>query len=393
MAEENPSRQELLTEISDLRRRLEEAEDTLRAIRCGEIDALVISTPVGEKIYTLQGADQSYRILVETINEGAATLGPNGDILYANAKLAEILARPLEHIIGSPFQDYVAPFDRQLFEFFLQEAKRGNSRGETRLIAKGALVAVILSLSKVPIEDTPGAVGMVVTDLSEKRRQEKRVRYLTEQYTQARIKERRRLARELRNGLGEALFKVKESMMTLENSLEPGQVSLIMEVREIFSTVNTAIEDVARVYQELKPENLEDAGLSLVLNNLFHQFSEDTGVKITVHKYDIKDVFPLESQIVIHRIFHETLQNIRKHPGVTEVEVVIRKHPDSVEFILEDDGQGFDQAEPGSRSRSGRELELAVVNDWARILGGELQVSSKKGGGSRIAFTIPFSPR
>jgi len=393
MADKTPSHQDLLAENADLRRRLEEAEETLQAIRRGEVDALVISTPAGEKIYTLQGADHPYRILVEAINEGAATLGPTGDILYANAKLAEILARPLERIIGSPIQNYVAPFDRQLFESFLQEAKRGSSKGEARLIAKGALVSVILSLSNVPIEDTPDAVGLVVTDLSEQRRQEKRVRYLMEQYTQARSKERRRLATELRNGLGEALLKVKMSLTSLENSMGPEQDSLKMRAPEVLSTIDTAIEDISRVYQEMNPEDLEDVGISLALKNLFRQFGQDTGIKITLQKDDIKDLFPMESQIVIHRIFQEALHNIRKHSKATGVEVAIKKHPHGVEFIIEDNGQGFDPAATGIQGMSKQEMGLTVVHDWIRILGGDLQISSRKDEGAKIAITIPFVPR
>jgi len=236
-------------------------------------------------------------------------------------------------------------------------------------------------------------VGLVVTDLSEQRRQEKRVRYLTEQYTQARSKERRRLASELRNGLGDALMKVKVSMTSLENLMGPEQDSLKMEARGMLSTINAAIEDVSRVYHDLNPDQLEDMGLSLALNNLFHQFGQDTGIKVTLTKDDIKDLFPMESQIVIHRIFQEALHNIRKHAGATEVRVIIRKHPHGVEFIIEDNGQGFEPAEPGSRGLSEQESGLKVVQDWLRILGGEMQISSKRGGGARITVTIPFGPR
>jgi hypothetical protein len=83
MAASHPSAEDLLAEIADLKTRLEEAEDTLRAIREGEVDALVVSGPAGEQIYTLKGADYSYRILIEAINEGAGILAPDGDILYA----------------------------------------------------------------------------------------------------------------------------------------------------------------------------------------------------------------------------------------------------------------------------------------------------------------------
>ena len=82
-----------LLQIEDLRMRLEEAEETLRAIRKGEVDALVVSGPQGDQVYTLKGAEQPYRVYVETMNEGAVTLGPDGTILYCNNRFAELLLR------------------------------------------------------------------------------------------------------------------------------------------------------------------------------------------------------------------------------------------------------------------------------------------------------------
>ena len=71
-------------EISRLRERLEELEETLRAIRTGEVDALIVSGSEGDQVFTLQGAEHPYRVLVESMNEGAATLNWGGDVLYAN---------------------------------------------------------------------------------------------------------------------------------------------------------------------------------------------------------------------------------------------------------------------------------------------------------------------
>ena len=165
--------QKLLTENANLRIRLEEAEDTLRAIREGEVDALVVSGPAGEQIYTLKGADYSYRILIEAINEGAAILAPDGDILYANRQLAEILGRPLEWLIGSCIRDYAVGADRELFEALLEDGRHGASKGEVSLINQyGESVPVYLSFRSFNLEEAPGAVCLVVTDLTQQKRQE-----------------------------------------------------------------------------------------------------------------------------------------------------------------------------------------------------------------------------
>src|SRR3954466_12760441 len=96
-------------EVQDLRARLLEAEETLRAIRRGEVDALVVEGTRGEQIYTLRGADHSYRIFLEAMHEGAATLPAAGVILYCNRRLAEMVQAPLEDVIGSSPRRFLGP--------------------------------------------------------------------------------------------------------------------------------------------------------------------------------------------------------------------------------------------------------------------------------------------
>src|SRR5215475_3623606 len=79
------------TDISELQRRLEEAEETLRAIREGEVDALVVDSPKGEAIYTLTSADYPYRLMIDEMNEGAVSVSPDSFILYSNRNFAGIL--------------------------------------------------------------------------------------------------------------------------------------------------------------------------------------------------------------------------------------------------------------------------------------------------------------
>ena len=86
--------------VEELRRRLQEAEDTINAIRDGHVEALVVHAPEGEQIYTLRSADQPYRLMVEQMREGALTLAADGTILYCNQRFAELMARPPERIAG-----------------------------------------------------------------------------------------------------------------------------------------------------------------------------------------------------------------------------------------------------------------------------------------------------
>ena len=116
----------LREEIESLRAQLEESQETLRAIREGEVDALVVSTPEGERIFTLQGGEHPYRALIEQMREGAATLTPEGVIHYCNQRFAEMLKLPLERVMGGRMEDFVAPADRAAAG---GDAQRGRGAG------------------------------------------------------------------------------------------------------------------------------------------------------------------------------------------------------------------------------------------------------------------------
>ncbi len=92
--------EQLLIELEELRARLDEAEETLRAIRSGEVDALVVSGVGGEQVFTLKGAEQSYRMLIEDMNEGALMLSLDGVILYCNRRFAENIPPLLRESLG-----------------------------------------------------------------------------------------------------------------------------------------------------------------------------------------------------------------------------------------------------------------------------------------------------
>ncbi|HXT57433.1 MAG TPA: PAS domain S-box protein, partial [Pirellulales bacterium] len=156
-------------DLHELRRRLEEAEETLRAIQSGEVDALVLEGEEGAQVYTLRGADYPYRALIEAMQQGAVSLSGDGTILYCNRCFAEMVNTPQEKIIGAAAADFVPSAQRSAFEELLRQGRAGKSQGELQFRAsEGPLLPVIVALSPLPLE---GAVAlcMVVTDLTERK--------------------------------------------------------------------------------------------------------------------------------------------------------------------------------------------------------------------------------
>jgi PAS domain S-box-containing protein len=162
--------------IKALTARLAEAEETLNAIRSGEVDALVASGPGGDQIFTLQGAETPYRILVEEMNQGALMLIPDGTILYANARFAELSKTPLEQVIGSSWRQFFAPDNHARLQTCLKTAEQASPPVELRLrAADGALRPVHLALRCMSGSGVAG-FSAIVTDLTERRQSEDALR-------------------------------------------------------------------------------------------------------------------------------------------------------------------------------------------------------------------------
>jgi len=165
--------QQLLKEFQKLTARMMEAEETLRAILSGEVDGLVVKTAEGDRVFTLSGADHPYRIMVETMNEGAVTLAKDGTILFCNRRFADIVKGSLENVIGSSIYQYIATKDCALFEALVEQGLRGNGTLEMSLrTGNKRPVPTLISVSSLQYTDIPGAVCMVVADLTEQKRNE-----------------------------------------------------------------------------------------------------------------------------------------------------------------------------------------------------------------------------
>jgi PAS domain S-box-containing protein len=159
---------QLVRENAELRRRLEEAEDALRALRAGEVDAVFVDG-VREQVYTLEEPDKPYRLLVEQMPQSAATLSVNGTILYCNRRFVHLVKRPLQELMGKPLGDLLAPESRQRFETLLARGLGEEVQDEFLLVRPdGASIPVFLGASA--LQEGPLGLCLIVTDLTERRR-------------------------------------------------------------------------------------------------------------------------------------------------------------------------------------------------------------------------------
>jgi PAS domain S-box-containing protein len=165
---EAKNRDNLLQEIEELKAQLFEANSIIEAIREGSIDALVLNRQGKSSVYSLESADYTYRILIEKFGEGALSISNEGLILYCNDYFARLLGLPSNRIIGTYFNSYVDSAGQ--FHHLKNNLSNGPSKGEITLNINGKKLPIYLSLSSLrPMVD---AIGIVVTDLTEKKKHE-----------------------------------------------------------------------------------------------------------------------------------------------------------------------------------------------------------------------------
>lgn len=163
----------LRSRLAETESRLADAQEVIAAIQSGEVDAVVVSGPQGEQVFTLRGAESAYRALVEAMNEGAATIGFDGTVLYCNQHLANMLGMSLDRIMGSSCEDLIGPDAMGNVKALFDRASHGlPAKAELEMVsADGRLISTHVSISKMKAEE-PSALCMVVTDLTESKKWE-----------------------------------------------------------------------------------------------------------------------------------------------------------------------------------------------------------------------------
>jgi PAS domain S-box-containing protein len=180
---ETKTYEELLHEVENLRLQLEEANDTIDAIRTGQVDALVVQGKKGHELYTLKTADQTYRLFIEKMTEGAVTLDSYGIILYSNSKFASMVGLPLSKVIGLSFFNFIHPSSAESFSALFNKGWSADCKGEIGLISDGGFVEFQLSFTTLELDEGV-SLSIILTDLTAQKESQRQLKVTNEQLEQ-----------------------------------------------------------------------------------------------------------------------------------------------------------------------------------------------------------------
>ncbi len=400
MSAKRRSAQSKAPNVEALEARLNELEETLRAIRQGEVDALVVSTPEGDRVFTLDGADHPYRVMVETINEGAATLTAGGEILYANRRFAEMLALPLERLIGSKLHGVVENLDCPTLDKLLERAQTAPQKEECLLrVAGGKSFSAFLSLS--PLRGLGlQAICLIATDLTEVRSRrselletnerlkleveqrqhvENAFRQLTGRLLNLQDEERRRIARDLHDSTAQTLNCLVLNLAYIDKEAQlrgfPGASKML---NESMSLAQEAAKEVRDVSHLLYPPALDQMGLAAAIEWHAQRASDVSGIEITLDIPAEVPRLPREMEVALFRVLQESLENIRRHSGSRTAQVRLIPNGESIVLEIEDQGQGMPAGVFSEKIDNVATLGVGVagMRERLRQLGGRVEIES-----------------
>lgn len=379
--------------LEELRNRLRTAEDTLRALRGGEIDGVVVTRAGRDHVLTLPGADLPYRILLDQMFAGAVTLTPDGAIVYCNRRFADIVQRPLARIVGSALRQFVPPAEQPTLQALIERASENQTRGEVTFWG-GDATPVPVSVTFAPLRlagraGLSGVIGVLV-DATERKRQEELRTRLIEQVMTAQDAERGRIARELHDETGQSLTALLVGLRTIEEARTIAEAAEL--ARQLRRIAAQTLDEVGRLSRGLHPSILDDLGLAAAVGRHLQEFARLHGVAVDgrLEGLDAEPLPPLV-QTTVYRVLQETLTNVARHAGARSVSVRLVRDAATVELRVQDDGTGFDPAVPpaGTEGDRGR-LGLRAMRERAALLGGSVEVESQPGAGTTITARFPL---
>ena len=381
-------------ELAELRARLGEAEGALRAIRSGEVDAVVVTKTQGPQVFTLEGAGHAYRILIESMNEGALTLTADKMILYANQCFARMAGVPLEQVTGGSFRRFLSDDDGATLKRLLNRGDKSGSKIQMLLNPAGrSPMPVQISIRPLARNgfDRP-TFGMVVTDMTESRRTEELLRALTRRVVQVQEAERGRVALELHDNITQLLCAIVARWAALAGTLPAHGKELRGEVMKLSGMLGQTVEEVQRIARNLRPSILDELGLVPALRATCAEFAHRTGVAVKLACAQLTARLPADTELTLYRILQEALKNVEKHACARRVTVRLTQPGAFVQLVIKDDGIGFDPDHHPARRNGKGGLGLFSMRERARCAGGTLKLKSVRHAGTVIEGRIPLPP-
>jgi PAS domain S-box-containing protein len=307
------SAEESASKIIELQSRLDEYEQLIEAIKGGEVDAFALKTNNQSEIFTLQTVDYAYRILVENFGEGALNLSETALIVYTNNYFPELLKVSYENIIGNSFFQYVHPESKETFNELFKNGLKRNTKGEINLLIRDKKIPVYVSLA--PLFPAVEAVGIIITDLTETKKQEE-ILQLKNTELETKNSELQAFAYVASHDLQGPLRKIQSFMSRIvekeRDSLSENGKVYLKRVQDSAKGMQVLIQDLLAYSRSNTTEGkFENTDLMQIINEVKEDLKEELNDKhatLEVKNLHTINIIPFQFRQLMHNLIGNALK-------------------------------------------------------------------------------------
>jgi PAS domain S-box-containing protein len=326
--------------------------------------------------------------------------GPDTLCTFFNRSWLQFTGRTLAQELGKGWAEGVHPEDHQrcLDVYLSAFGARRNFTMEYRLRRADGQYRWVLNEGVprlLPNGALAGYIGCCL-DITERRQSEQALQQLTGRLLMLQDEERRRVAAELHDGLGQNLAIIKNrAMIGLRD--ETNQDGAREQLQEIAATATASIVEVREIAHNLRPYELDRLGLVAAIESMIERVSDSTAIKLSANLERIEGLLSPEAETSVYRIVQEGLNNVVKHSNATAARIEIKKTGNRLAITVEDNGAGIPApatAENGSNGNSGNNgkgFGLVGIAERVRVLGGSLAVDSQPSRGTAINIGLELT--
>lgn len=210
------------------------------------------------------------------------------------------------------------------------------------------------------------------------------IRELTEYLQNVREEERLNISREIHDELGQLLTVLKMDVSWINRKIEEDNAPVKNKIGEVLSLIDNTVTTVRRIASELRPSLLDNLGLLAAMEWHVGEFEKRSGIKKYLSLPETEVPLPDPVKIGLFRIMQESLTNVGRHSGATEVTVTLTEENESLILVIQDNGHGFDPGKPRKKT-----LGLLGMRERAEVMGGSYEISSRPGEGTTVNVTVP----